>query len=410
MRSVVFALTFLCAAAASAQLVSDEVVSDRLGVHLTAMNSAAPAVALAKDKSGVAIAWSMATGTDPLERVYVGRLDADGQITGVRQIPTAASVPSHAVYPSLAPAPGGDGFMLVWLEIYRYFPSAVLTGFSRLDASLAPTAPRLLMTAAATAPPLVRTKGDVTWLSGVGGVWSLAPDGTLGGPFAAQSASDMTIASDVAQLVGGRNIKASFTCRGDPSCHISFAPPGFCIESCRTYTINYSLDYTALRKTSVTKTFNFENSAQPAVDSNGRDVLVAWFRGTQTAGGDVVAARAAAGDASGFAAAADVPTVLATYPGDSGATRPAIANDGQRYLVVWRSAKTPSDHDIAGAAIDGDGRVTPFAIATSTVDERDPAILYIGGGTFLVAYEKGAPFERRIAVRLITFGRHRAAR
>ena len=150
--------------------------------------------------------------------------------------------------------------------------------------------------------------------------------------------------------------------------------------------------------------------SSPAVDSNGHDVLVAWFRGTQTAGGDVVAARASAGDGSGFAAAAEVPTVLATYPGDGGETRPAIANDGQRYVVVWRSAKTPSDHDIAGAAIDGDGRVTPFAIATSTVDERDPAILYIGGGTFLVAYEKGAPFERRIAVRLVTFGRHRAAR
>ena len=222
----------------------------------------------------------------------------------------------------------------------------------------------------------------------------------------------MTIAGDIPQLVGGHNFKASFICRapGDPSCRISFAPPDFCLESCRIYTINYSLDYTALRKTSVTKTFNFENAAQPAVDSNGRDVLVAWFRGTQTAGGDVVAARAAAGDGSGFAAAADVPTVLATYLGDGGETRPAIANDGQRYLVVWRSAKTPSDHDIAAATIDGDGRVTPFAIATSTVDERDPAILYIGGGTFLVAYDKGAPFERRIAVRLVTFGRHRATR
>ena len=375
------------------------------------MNFAAPAVALGKDNSGVAIAWSMATGADTLERVYVARLDAGGHITGTREIPTAALVPSHAVYPSLAPAPGGDGFMLVWLEIYRNFPSAVVTGFSRLDASLAPTAPRLLMPVAATAPPLVRTKGDVTWLSVAGGVWSLAPDGTLGGPFAAQAASDMTIAGDVPQLVGGHNIKASFTCRGsDPSCHISFAPPGFCIERCRIYTINYSLDYTALRKTSVTKTFNFESAASPAVDSNGRDVLVAWFRGTQTAGGDVVAARAAAGDGAGFAAAADVPTVLATYPGDGGETRPAIANDGQRYLVVWRSAKTPSDHDIAGVTIDGDGRVTPFAIATSTVDERDPAILYIGGGTFLVAYEKGAPFERRIAVRFVTSGRRRAAR
>ena len=70
MRRVVFALNFLCAVAASAQVVSDEVVSDRLQIHATAMNLAAPAVALAKDKSGVAIAWSMVTGADTLERVY----------------------------------------------------------------------------------------------------------------------------------------------------------------------------------------------------------------------------------------------------------------------------------------------------------------------------------------------------
>src|SRR5207244_11410439 len=79
-----------------------------------------------------------------------------------------------------------------------------------------------------------------------------------------------------------------------------------------------------------TTLFRSENAAQPAVDSNGRDVLVAWFRGTQTAGGDVVAARASAGDGSGFAAAADVPTVLATYAGDGGETRPAIDRKSTR--------------------------------------------------------------------------------
>src|SRR6266480_3607125 len=84
---------------------------------------------------------------------------------------------TRSIRPS-RPRRGGDGFMLVWLEIYRNFPSAVVTGFSRLDASLAPTAPTLLLPVAATAPPLVRTKGDVTWLSAGGAVWSLAPDGT----------------------------------------------------------------------------------------------------------------------------------------------------------------------------------------------------------------------------------------
>ena len=46
----------------------------------------------------------------------------------------------------------------------------------------------------------------------------------------------------------------------------------------------------------------------------------------------------------------------------------------------------------------------------SSADERDPSVLALGGGTFLVAYEKMVGFERRIAGRFVTFGRHRAAR
>ena len=60
--------------------------------------------------------------------------------------------------------------------------------------------------------------------------------------------------------------------------------------------------------------------------------------------------------------------------------------------------------------IDNDGRQTPLSIATSSADERDPSVLALGGGTFLVAYEKMVGFERRIAGRFVTFGRHRAVR
>ena len=101
---------------------------------------------------------------------------------------------------------------------------------------------------------------------------------------------------------------------------------------------------------------------------------------------------------------------LAAFAGDSGQTRPDIAADGQRYIVVWREQTAMRNHDVVGMAIDHDGRQTPFSIATSSADERDPSVLSLGGGTFFVAYEKMVGFERRIAGRFVTFGRHRAAR
>jgi hypothetical protein len=82
--------------------------------------------------------------------------------------------------------------------------------------------------------------------------------------------------------------------------------------------------------------------------------------------------------------------------------------------VVWRSQVSLRDHDIVGIAIDADGKQIPLSIATSPVDERDPSILSLGGGTFLVAYEKGSSagvaIERRIAGRFVTFGRRRSVR
>jgi len=189
--------------------------------------------------------------------------------------------------------------------------------------------------------------------------------------------------------------------------------PGFrvCSEPCKSYsfTYSYSLDLTALYTVNASKTFNFNNDAQPAIDSNGSDVLVAWFNGSQVGGGDVVALRLRLSDLARFADA-NFLTVLGPFPPDAGLTRPAIANDGLRYVVVWRVQTAPANHDIVGVAIDNDGRVTPFSIATSSADERDPAILALGDGAFLVAYEKMIGFDRRIAGRFVTFGRHRAVR
>ena len=92
----------------------------------------------------------------------------------------------------------------------------------------------------------------------------------------------------------------------------------------------------------------------------------------------------------------DASQPLAAFAGDSGQTRPDIAADGQRYVVVWREQTAMRNHDVVGMVIDNDGRQTPFSIATSSADERDPSVLSLGGGTFFVAYEKMVGFERTV--------------
>jgi hypothetical protein len=55
--------------------------------------------------------------------------------------------------------------------------------------------------------------------------------------------------------------------------------------------------------------------------------------------------------------------------------------------------------------------VFPLSIATSLADERDPSVIALGEGRFLVAYEKDSDGDRRIAGRFVTFeSRSRAVR
>lgn len=413
MRAVVFAVVVLHAAAASAQIaIGEEAVSDPLQIHASSLSLAAPAVAIAQDNTGVAVAWSMARSSDFVERVYVARLDAAGHaLAPVREMPLSA--PGHAVYPSLAAAPGGDGFLLAWLEIDPPRMPLARSVFTRLDAALTPSAPSVLSAAVQpTAPPLVRTKGDTAWIAAGTFLWTLSKDGRLSGPLGGFEASDMTIATDLPQIVGGRSVKSnSFTCKGDSGCIVGHTPPfAFCRADCQVFSFSFSLDFASLLTMSVSTSFNFATDARPAMASNGRDVLVAWFHGAQAGGGDVVAVRAGVGDLLHFGDLTSQPAVLAQFPADIGETRPAIAADGQHYVVVWRSRTAPGNHDVVGIAVDNDGNLTPLSIASSSADERDPAVLALGGGTFLVAYEKVTGTERRLAGRFVTFGRRRAAR
>src|ERR1051326_7904105 len=96
MRKLLPVIVLLHAAVASAQItITDEVVSDPLRPRALPMTLAQPAVSLAKDHAGVAIAWVMGNGAaDPLDRIYVARLDANGHSTGVRALPPVGGGPA----------------------------------------------------------------------------------------------------------------------------------------------------------------------------------------------------------------------------------------------------------------------------------------------------------------------------
>ena len=127
----------------------------------------------------------------------------------------------------------------------------------------------------------------------------------------------------------------------------------------------------------------------PAIGSNSRDVTVALFQGLQRFGGAVVTISMTPSAFKDFPNAADHWRSIGHVEPDLGYTRPDIASDGERYVVVWRTATdTTGTHDIVGASIDRDGNIVPLSIATSTADERDPSVVAVGNGTFLVAYEK----------------------
>ena len=410
MRSTVFALAFLLlAATAFAQItIGDEISSGPIPKEFATTSLAAPAVAAAKDNNGIAVAWVMSNGS--ANRVYITRIDGSGHGGGItREMPLASAVAqAQQLFPSLAAAPDGNGFIVAWLEIAPSTPAAAQAVFSRIDAAtLTPSAPTALFPPPlAISPTLVRTKNGKTWISAGGLVWS--QNGALEGPFGGiASATDMTIAKDVPQLVGSHieQSKDYYTCSPAPGCYVNQGPfKGFCYPSCRNYPLEYAVDFKSLDGAFATATFDFLTDAQPAIGSNGSETAVVWFRGSQSSGGDVVLAH--------LAGTFDLthPDSLALFPPDSGQTRPDIASDGQRYVVVWRSNTSPGNHDIVGMVIDNDGKQTPLSIATSSADERDPSVLSLGGGTFLVVYEKIAGGERRIAGRFMTFGRHRATR
>lgn len=415
MRKLLLAVLLFQAVNAFAQTVGAEIASGPLPFTNVASFLPTPAVSLAKDRTGVAIAWLMPG--DSGDRIWVVRLDATGHFTGqIQIIPIASSELVYVVAPSIAAAPRGDGFMLAWLEIVSSSPPVTRAVYCRLDRDMKPATPAVLNTIykQITAPAIVRS-GKTTWISAGASAWQLRDDGSLDGPLnAGIDATDMTVATDFPQIVGRDRLSSSaFTCDKLPGCSTVPAGPfrGFCADYCQKFQYSYLLRFTSLYSLSAASQNPFDNDAAPAAGNNGRDVAMVWFRGAQATGGSVVMSRVSPPSFTDFVAATNQPRIIGAFGADVGPTRADIASDGERYVVVWRTANSDATHDIVGAAIDRAGTVIPLTIATSTADERDPSVVSMGNGTFLVAYEKVRDGQRQIAGRFVTFdSRSRAVR
>jgi hypothetical protein len=404
-RILLFPILLLQAVAAFAQVtVSAEVVSEPLLNSSTPVSIAVPAVAMAKDRTGVAIAWVMQSPADGGDRIYVARIDATAHIAGaVHVIPNA--LPGYAVGPSLARNPSGDGFTLAWNERgFDFRPSGA--AYCLLDADLkASLIFRLPVLTSAIGSPVIVRSGRSTWITAAKTTWQVRADGSLGDPLdAGVNASDMTLATDFPQIVAGQPGSDGFTCRQELGCTVIGGPfRGLCLTSCQIPNRVYDLQFVSLYSLSTVQRFRFESAAAPAIGTDGRDVLIAWFQGAEANGGNIVASRLQRSSFADFPKTTQNPSILGNYAPTTDVTRPDVASDGERYVVVWHTTGTHGEHNVIGASLDRNGSVIPLSIATSLDDERYPSVIAVGPGKFLVAYEKISNVDRRIAGRFVTF-------
>ena len=364
---------------------------------------AAPAVALARDAQGVAMAWSVPNAAG-IARIHVARLDRFGRLGAIRELPVAFNSDTQGFYPSLSRRAGGDGFLVAWADIPIRRARAA---YALLDASLASSAPVLLPGVTIPTAPLART-GEAMWVTSNGRFWQIETDGSARGPFDAfWPASDMTATAAGPRMISGwRNLNEG-SC-GGTHCKPNPLPwAGSC--NC----VKYDLRLRLLVPPDVARTtiLEFETEAHPAIAHDGDKLLVAWFRGAQKTGGEVVLSSIDSAQGSSFAGAVAVPRVLGRFWIDAGQTRPDIAVTEQGTFVVWRTSSLFGEYDIAGALVRRDGTVEELTIAGSEADERDPSVLALENGEVLVAWRKIEGKQSRIAWRVIgSQARRRAVR
>jgi hypothetical protein len=123
-----------------------------------------------------------------------------------------------------------------------------------------------------------------------------------------------------------------------------------------------------------------EYADTPAVAFNGSHYLVAWYD-ARTNDADIYASRV---DPSGTVLDPDgFPVCTVPY----GQNHPAVAPDGDGFLVVWDDLRTRVDLDVWAAPVSALGEVgDEFAVAIDTDNQLEPSVAAGPGNRLLVTY------------------------
>jgi hypothetical protein len=388
----------ILAAALLAATLSTPIVSDEVVIAAPQLVSQAafvgPAVSIVADGRGFVVAWT-ARPDGFHSRVFVMRLDdAARPIAGtLRQIPSEndASMPRLAVTE--------NGYVIAWLEtrpdgLYRAADAV-------LDRSLALIGgPTVLIISKsvlflAVVPPVIHVARDDQ-------VIDYDANGTIVGfPRFTQRPDDL--APDAASFFAAAH---SFT----PAFH--FNCMFFCGGGLPDRPAEYKIVFGRAGTLPAVITSNEENTNGSAIEFHGDLGLLAWY-----SNGSVRALRF-------LSNSTPLDALKPLNAGDykSGKfwqdSRPSIAWDGSRWLVVWQTIAADDGRTaIRAAVISTEGLVTPVPIQDGAESERHPAVIAVSPGRLLVVYAIAgdspvAGNDTKIGARFITFanGRTRAVR
>jgi hypothetical protein len=384
-------LVFMLPAAYGQPVVGPEIASAPFQSHFVSAAVTPQPVAIASVNREFAIAWCIDNAAG-LRRVNVARLDANAYLIPVTMHELPSTEPGADIGdPAITETPAG--YAVAWVESQMGSPPRA--ELALLDRNLnVVKGPKVIRQIGGRIDvkvfngEMVLVTGSV--MSQLDGDLNIVNSVVLGAPV-----DDVAIAGDQLLFVAHTSTHDEHPCFnfGRGPC------PGTVVFD------NYDLFIVILYRASFTRHFYFFSSYAPAIASNGKDSLVAWFEGTPREGGTLFAAHL---DSQGLGPR----LTLGQFGPDPGsAEKPGIAWDGQRYLVVWQDKAWYGNHEIRGAVVDSVG-VTQFTVTDTVAEEEHPTVTAVGPGRFLVGYSTTTAGQRRIAGRFIDFPepRRRVAR